>query len=70
MVAPAAILSASLARVHGLIAKMLMNEAALKRMAGWGLTPMRKSQPEFFNFVRAEYSWWSDIVRAVGITPQ
>lgn len=70
VVAPAGTPPEILDRIHGLVAKMLADPVARKRMDGWGIVPMPMSRAEFASFVRAEYARWGETVRAAGVEPQ
>lgn len=70
VVAPAGTPPEILDRIHNLVAKMLTDATALKRMDGWGLVPMPMSRAQFADFVRAEYARWGETVRAAGVQPQ
>ena len=70
VVAPSGTPQAVIGRIHALVAGMLKDPAAQKRMAAAGLDVMAMSQGEFAAFVRAEYARWQRIVRDAGVEPQ
>jgi tripartite-type tricarboxylate transporter receptor subunit TctC len=50
--------------------EMMKHEPAVKAMAGAGLDLMPMSQPEFADFVKAEYARWEKIVKDAGVEKQ
>ena len=70
VVAPAGTSRAVIDRIHALVAGMLEDEAAQRRMAAAGLDVMPMSQGAFAAFVKAEYARWERIVRDAGVEPQ
>ena len=70
VVAPAGTPRAVAERIHALVAGMLKDASAKKRMADAGLDVLPMSQDEFAAFVKAEYARWENIVRAAGVEPQ
>jgi tripartite-type tricarboxylate transporter receptor subunit TctC len=70
VVAPAGTPPAVIDRIHALVAGMLEDEAAQRRMAAAGLDVMPMSRGAFAAFVKAEYGRWERIVRDAGVEPQ
>jgi tripartite-type tricarboxylate transporter receptor subunit TctC len=67
VVAPAGTPAPIVARIHALTQDMMKQEAARKAMANAGLDLMQMSQPEFADFVKAEYVRWEKIVKDAGV---
>jgi tripartite-type tricarboxylate transporter receptor subunit TctC len=70
VVAPAGLPQPVASRIHALVQDMLKDETAKKAMAGAGLDTMNMSQPEFADFVKAEYVRWEKIVKDAGVEKQ
>ena len=70
VVAPAGTPQPILDRIHALVAGMLQDEGARKRLASVGLDPMVMSQAEFAAFVKAEHARWQRIVKDAGVEAQ
>jgi tripartite-type tricarboxylate transporter receptor subunit TctC len=70
VVAPAGTPQPILDRIHALVAGMLQDEGARKRLASVGLDPIVMSQAEFAAFVKAEHARWQRIVKDAGVEAQ
>jgi tripartite-type tricarboxylate transporter receptor subunit TctC len=70
VVAPAGTPAPVLTRIHAMVQDMLKHEPALTAMVNAGLDLMTMGQPEFAEFVKAEYARWEKIVQNAGVEKQ
>lgn len=57
-------------RLHDLATRMLDDPATQKRFAARNIDPLKMTQSQFAEFMRAEYARWGRLARDVGVEPQ